>query len=644
MNQLQVWDAFAWSWLGLSALSTAYVGWDQLRGNPESAVMKWGWVLVTLYMGPVGLLLYVMSDKEPAPETHEKFVRPLWKQGVGSTVHCVAGDATGIITAAAITAVLGLPMWLDLIVEYAAGFAFGLFVFQALFMRAMMGGRYLVALRRSFVPEWLSMNMMMAGMAPTMIVLMMGRDMRAMQPTEPTFWLTMSIGVTVGFAVAYPVNLWMVSRKLKHGLMTVRAKDDKAAGMTIPAGGHDMASMGSDTTADTANDDTANDEMAGMGGEMSAEATRADSVVPLSRTQLAAVTMATVLALAFTPLWSASRYNLGLSADDTRGAVMPPGMVMARDIPGGAMRDMAAVKPSRASYTATASARGAQVLVPTFDNGVKVFRLQTSVIRWRILTDETVYAYAVNRQVPGPTLRLTIGDRVRIEVTNRLPESTTLHWHGLVVPNAMDGPAEITQRPIQPGETFTYEYTVKQAGTFFYHSHDHSDRQQALGLYGALIVDPPAGTRPDYDLEYTVQLQEWLEREGLTFPAMLMEGGLPNFFTINGKSYPETDTVSMKQGQRLRVRFIGSNNNFVHPMHIHGGPFRVVAVDGNPLQPSAQYDADTVNVGPGQRYDVIWTAREPGTWLLHCHIPHHTTNDNVETRGGGGLTMLIKVT
>ncbi len=141
---------------------------------------------------------------------------------MGSTVHCIAGDATGIISAAVITAALGLPMWIDLVVEYTAGFAFGLFIFQALFMKGMMGGTYLKAVKNSFIPEWFSMNMMAAGMFPVMIFLMMGRDMRAMEPTEPLFWGVMSLGVIVGFFVAYPVNVWMVSRNLKHGLMHVR--------------------------------------------------------------------------------------------------------------------------------------------------------------------------------------------------------------------------------------------------------------------------------------------------------------------------------------------------------------------------------------------------------------------------------------
>jgi hypothetical protein len=251
--ELNAIDALLYVWFALAGLSTVYVIWDQFVGkNPEETVMKWGWVLITLYMGPVALALYVMADKEPYPGEHEEFIRPLWKQGVGSTVHCIAGDATGIITAAVITAVLGLPMWIDLIVEYTAGFAFGLFIFQALFMKGMMGGTYPKAVKISFIPEWFSMNMMAAGMFPVMIFLMMGRDMRAMEPTEPLFWGVMSLGVIVGFATAYPVNVWMVSKNLKHGLMTARPPsgsvvepgnpaDPAPAGAAAPAhGSHEM--------------------------------------------------------------------------------------------------------------------------------------------------------------------------------------------------------------------------------------------------------------------------------------------------------------------------------------------------------------------------------------------------------------------
>ena len=224
-------DVVLLGWFALTLLSVAYVAWDCVAHNPEMTVMKWGWVLVTLYLGPVSLVLYVLSCKEPAPRAHEEFIKPLWKQALGSTVHCVAGDATGIIVAATVTALLGLPMWLDLIVEYAAGFAFGLLIFQSLFMRDMMGGSYLRAVRHSFLPEWLSMNMMMAGMFPPMVLLMMGRDMRAMVPTELTFWGAMSAAVAVGTLVAYPINVWLVQVGLKHGMGTVRA---------LAKGGHSL--------------------------------------------------------------------------------------------------------------------------------------------------------------------------------------------------------------------------------------------------------------------------------------------------------------------------------------------------------------------------------------------------------------------
>jgi FtsP/CotA-like multicopper oxidase with cupredoxin domain len=365
-------------------------------------------------------------------------------------------------------------------------------------------------------------------------------------------------------------------------------------------------------------------------------------------TQIFAVSALSVLILVAGLIYSALFTNLNLSAEDVGGAIMPPGMIMTWDTPGESMVDMAAVDPRAVAYTAPVNAQGDQLLEPRLEDDVKVFDLDVSVIRWNILDDEQVMAYAFNRQIPGPRIRVTQGDRIRINVTNRLPESTTVHWHGLVVPNEMDGPAEVTQEPIAPGDTYTYEFTTLQYGTYFYHTHDHPDRQQALGLYGALIIDPaePDDTPVadlDYDMEYTIQLQEWLEREGYTYPAMLMEGALPNFFTINGKAYPSTETIEMQVGQTILIRFIGSNNNFIHPMHIHGGPFTIVSTDGNPVPTMARFEKDTVNVGPGERYDVLWTAREPGKWLIHCHIPHHTTNNNVEEDGAGGLTMLINV-
>lgn len=209
-------------WFSLTALSVAYVAWDAFTRTPEFRVMRYGWLLVTAYTGPVGAAVYVLACQEPVPGTHERFITPLWKQSVGSTIHCLAGDATGVIVAAAVTALLALPMAIDAVVEYVFGFAFGLFVFQALFMRAMLGGSYLTALRRSFLPEWVSMNAVMAGMIPVMFALM-PRDMRAMEPTSIRFWGVMSLASLAGFILAYPVNVWLVAARLKHGMGTDRA-------------------------------------------------------------------------------------------------------------------------------------------------------------------------------------------------------------------------------------------------------------------------------------------------------------------------------------------------------------------------------------------------------------------------------------
>lgn len=335
----------------------------------------------------------------------------------------------------------------------------------------------------------------------------------------------------------------------------------------------------------------------------------------------------------------------GMGGMNTNGLIMPPGMIMTSDMSAEAMRDMAAVDPKQITYTAPADARGDQPLTPQIVDGAKVFNLDASIIRWNILPNKQVAAYAFNRQVPGPRIQLTEGDHVRMVVKNNLPDATTVHWHGLIVPNNMDGPADVTQAPIQPGASFTYDFTVHQVGTFFYHSHKDADRQQGLGMYGALIIAPKnAPAIPAYTQDVPIELQEWTVKEGNTFPSMPMEGLLPNFFTINGKAYPATQTVNAKVGDNILFRFIGTNSSQIHPMHIHGGPFKIVATDGNPVPEGAQFQKDTINVGPGERYDVLWPARAPGKWLLHCHIIHHTTNDNVEEQGGGGLTMIINVT
>lgn len=269
-------DPLLIAWFVLTVLSVAYVAFDAFTRNPELKVMKWGWVLVTLYGGPIMAAAYVLSCQMPATQRHEEFVRPLWKQALGSAIHCMAGDATGVIVAAAITTALGLPMWLDVSAEYVFGFGFGLLIFQALFMRDMAGGSYWAALRASFIPEWLSMNAVMAGMIPTMVILM-SRDMAAMHATSLRFWGVMSLATLVGFVVAYPVNLWLVGVRLKHGMGTVRA---------LGHGGQDVAT------------DKMATPMPGMkyGGMAGMEGMAAGAVANPS--QIAAMTVLTLLALA----------------------------------------------------------------------------------------------------------------------------------------------------------------------------------------------------------------------------------------------------------------------------------------------------------------------------------------------------------
>lgn len=209
-------------WFAATAASVAYIAYDLLTRTPEMKVMKWGWVLVALYTGPFAFAVYWFSCREPAPGTHETFVAPLWKQSVGSTIHCLAGDATGIILAASVTVMLGLPMGLDLVVEYGAGFSFGLLIFQALFMKDMLGGSYIHAVRKTWLAEWLSMNAVMSGMIPVMVILM-SRHMNAMEPTSGRFWAVMSLATLVGAVLAFPINWWLVKHGLKHGMGTDRA-------------------------------------------------------------------------------------------------------------------------------------------------------------------------------------------------------------------------------------------------------------------------------------------------------------------------------------------------------------------------------------------------------------------------------------
>lgn len=206
-------------WFIQVAIAVAFVAVD-IHTTPEATVMKWGFVIITAFSGLFGALLYVLSCREPLPGTHELYVAAKWRQVVGSTMHCVAGDGIGILAAAVITSRLGLPMWADVLCEYTLGFIFGWTVFQALFMKSMFSS-YRRSLTGTFMSELLSMNTVMGGMTAVMVP-WMTHNMDAMSPTGPTFWFVMSISLCAGFVVALPMNWWLVDHGLKHGMMTVR--------------------------------------------------------------------------------------------------------------------------------------------------------------------------------------------------------------------------------------------------------------------------------------------------------------------------------------------------------------------------------------------------------------------------------------
>jgi FtsP/CotA-like multicopper oxidase with cupredoxin domain len=269
-------------------------------------------------------------------------------------------------------------------------------------------------------------------------------------------------------------------------------------------------------------------------------------------------------------------------------------------------------------------------LVPTVKDGVKEFNLTAEPIRWQYANGKTITAWAYNGQIPGPEIRVTEGDKVKITFTNKLPKATTIHWHGLDVPNNMDGVPGVTQDAIKPGASFTYEFTATPAGTHFYHTHGSNTTDEAqqsdMGLSGAFVVEPANYQRPDK--EYTLVLDDWLKGSGnfnMAMQDMNMDSMNMNYnlFTINGLASPDTKPLTVKQGDKVRIRLINASASTTHPMHLHGHQFKIVATDGNPVPEAAQLTKNTVALSPGETYDIEFTADNPGVWAFHCHELHH---------------------
>jgi FtsP/CotA-like multicopper oxidase with cupredoxin domain len=258
----------------------------------------------------------------------------------------------------------------------------------------------------------------------------------------------------------------------------------------------------------------------------------------------------------------------------------------------------------------------------TVENGVKVFRLTAEPVKREFAPGMTVNCWGYNGQTPGPTIEAVEGDRVRVFVTNHLPERTSVHWHGFLLPNGMDGVAGLNQPHIEPGETYVYEFTVRQHGTMMYHPHSDEMVQMALGMMGFFVSHPRAPEGVDRD--FAIMLHEWSVPPGAATPNPAVMTDF-NLFTFNSRVWPGTAPLVAKRGDRVRVRF-GNLSMDSHPIHLHGYRFTVTGTEGGTVPLGARYPEATVNVPVGATRDIEFVADEPGDWAFHCHKSHHTMN------------------
>ncbi|MGV3531357.1 MAG: multicopper oxidase domain-containing protein [Chthoniobacteraceae bacterium] len=257
-------------------------------------------------------------------------------------------------------------------------------------------------------------------------------------------------------------------------------------------------------------------------------------------------------------------------------------------------------------------------------DGVKVFHLVAEEVEHEFSPGLRASCWGYNGRVHGPTIEAVEGDRVRIYVTNNSPGSTSVHWHGLLLPNGMDGVAGLNQKAIQPGETYVYEFTLRQHGTHMYHAHHDEMTQMAMGMMGLFIIHPRnPKVRPDRDFAY--MLSEWQIKVGTSRPNPNEMTDF-NIFTFNAKSFPGTAPMVAKLGDRVRIRIASVAVMDHHPIHLHGYQFRIVATDGGPVPESAQQPETSVLVAVGQSRDIEFIADEPGDWAMHCHMTHHVMN------------------
>ncbi|MFN7146045.1 MAG: multicopper oxidase family protein [Myxococcota bacterium] len=270
-------------------------------------------------------------------------------------------------------------------------------------------------------------------------------------------------------------------------------------------------------------------------------------------------------------------------------------------------------------------------------DGVKVGHLVAEPVRHTFAPGLEVEAWGYNGGTPGPTIEAIEGDRLRIYVTNRLPEPTTVHWHGLVLPNGMDGVSGLNQPPIPRGETWVYEFTVRHPGTYMYHPHYDEMTQMALGMAGMFVVHPKvARTRVDRD--FALMTHEWKVYAGARRPDPNAMSDF-NVLTFNSRAFPGTQPLLVGTGERVRIRFGNLSAMDHHPVHLHGLAFRVTATDGGYVPESAQAPETTVLVPVGSTRVVEFVPEEPGDWAMHCHMTHHVMTQMGHTEAIVGADM-----
>jgi FtsP/CotA-like multicopper oxidase with cupredoxin domain len=271
----------------------------------------------------------------------------------------------------------------------------------------------------------------------------------------------------------------------------------------------------------------------------------------------------------------------------------------------------------------------------TIRDGVKVGHLIAEELEHEFAPGMRARAWGYNGHTPGPTIEAVEGERVRIYVTNRLEEPTTVHWHGIILPNGMDGVSGLNQRPIPPGDTWVYEFDLRHAGTFMYHSHYDEMTQIALGMIGMFVVHPRRRVGARVDRDFVLMTHEWKLEVGARRPDPNAMADF-NVLTFNGKSYPATEPLLVGVGERIRIRLGNLSPMDHHPIHLHGLNFVTTATDGGYVPASAQRPDTTVLVPTGSTRVIEFTPTEPGDWAMHCHMTHH-----VMTQMGHALPNMI---